>query len=163
MSSQDMIMRRFCLFIDLVLLRLQNLGTIVMTFYSYSKNIWGWCHHLNLKSMLLNPWGRWDFSGSHNTFFLFVLWHNWCLPCLNYPPLPPYSWKWPKNCSWNLPAEMTQPEVDTWPGKLLPKQKSDCKQMKIVLSWEVLANKERGYITHSVSNFCISIEKKPPH
>lgn len=56
---------------------------------------------------------------------------------------------------------MTQPEVDTWPGKLLPKQKSDCKQMKIVLSWEVLANKERGYITHPVSNFHISIEKEP--
>lgn len=52
MFSPHLIMWGFCLFIDLVfiLLRMQNLGTIVMTFYRYSKNIWGWCHHLNLKS-----------------------------------------------------------------------------------------------------------------
>lgn len=115
-----------------------NLGTVVMTFYRDSKNIWGWCHHLNLKSMLLNPWGRWDFSGSHNSFLFVCFMAQLMFTMSQFSPSPTLSLEMAKNCSWNLPAEMTQIEADTWPGKLVPKQKSNCKQMKIVLSWEVL-------------------------
>lgn len=55
---------------------------------------------------------------------------------------------------------MTPPEAGTWPGKILSKQKSNSKQMKIVLQWEVLVSKERDYITHPICKFQISVEKE---
>lgn len=69
--------------------------------------------------------------------------------------------KWPDSCSCNLPAEMTQPEADTWPGKVLSKQKSNCNQIKVVLEWEVLPNKIRAYITYTFCKFRISTAKQP--
>lgn len=78
--------------------------------------------------------------------------------------LSAYSQKWPDSCSCKLPAEMTQPEADTWPGKVLSKQKSNCKQIKVkikvVLKWEALSDKIRGYITHPICKFHISTEKQ---
>lgn len=139
-SSLRMIIWGFCLFTDLVLFRLQNLGTIVMTFYRYRKNIWGWCHQLNLKSMLLNPWGRWDFSCSHNTFFFLIygridIYHVSVFALSNLI----------LGSGQRIVAEMTQPEADTWPGKLLPKQKSNCKQIKIVLYGKCWQTRRRLY------------------